>query len=161
MESKMPKYTTFERILFCTDFSENSDYAFFFALDAAQRRPDSELYLLHVVPESESQFWKTYIYEVEGVDDKAKQDIDDHIRRAYLSHLPEYMELKKEFRVGKDWQEILAFAKERRIDLIVMGRQGKSTLEKTFFGNVTEKIVRKAECAVLVVPLSYQKTHEG
>ena len=63
-------------------------------------------------------------------------------------------------RVGKDWQEILAFAKEKQIDLIVMGRHGRSALQKTLFGNVTEKITRKADCAVLVVPLSYQKRLE-
>ena len=75
--SLKPTETTFlhkeslaQRILFCTDFSENANFAFNFAVDAAIRRPGSQLYLLHVVPESEAQFWKSYIYEVEGVDAK-------------------------------------------------------------------------------------------
>ena len=62
--------------------------------------------------------------------------------------------------IGKDWQEILTFAKEKQVDLIVMGRQGHSALQKPLFGSVTEKITRKAECAVLVVPLSYQQRIE-
>ena len=63
----------FQKILFCTDFSENADYAFDFAVDAAVRRPGCTLYLLHVIPETDAQFWKTYLYEVENVDQKAKQ----------------------------------------------------------------------------------------
>ena len=151
--------TSFHKILFCTDFSENAEFAFSFALDAALNQPENELYLLHVVPESEAQFWKSYVYEVDDVDNKARHDIDEKVKEAYLSRLPEGVEMKTEFRIGKDWQVILEFAKEANIDLIVMGRQGHGALQKAFFGNVTEKVVRKADCAVLVVPQSYkQKT---
>lgn len=147
--------TTYQKILFCTDLSANADFAFGFAVDAARRRPGCELYVLHVVPESAAQFWKTYLYEVEDVDNKARRDIDQHIAQAYLSKLPPDVQVKVEYRVGKDWEEILAFANEKHVDLIVMGRQGHSNLQKHLFGNVTEKVVRKADCAVLVVPLSY------
>jgi nucleotide-binding universal stress UspA family protein len=148
------------KILFCTDFSKNAEFAFQFAVDAALRRPGCELYLLHVVPETDAQFWKTYLYEVEGVDDKAKRDIDGRIDEVYRSRLPVGLELKVEFRVGRDWQEILNFANEKDIDLIVMGRQGKGSLQTALFGNVTEKVARKADCAVLIVPLSFEEKLE-
>lgn len=156
MNSLQPDEPTFSQILFCTDFSENADFAFSFAVDAASRRPGSRLYLLHVIPESEAQFWKTYIYEVDDVDTKAKHDVDERIE-TYRSKLPEPIEFSVEIRVGKDDQEILDFARQRQVDLIVMGRQGRGALQKALFGNVTEKVVRKADCAVLVVPLSYGK----
>jgi nucleotide-binding universal stress UspA family protein len=41
--------------------------------------------------------------------------------------------------------------------VIILGRHGHSSVGKALFGSVAEKIVRKAECAVLVVPLSYAK----
>ncbi len=148
------------RILFCTDFSENADFAFQFAVDAALRRPGCQLHLLHVVPEADAQFWKTYIYEVDNVDNKARQDIDRQVKEAYLSRLPEGLTLNVEYRVGKDWQEILDFSHQIQADLIVMGRQGSGSLQKALFGNVTEKVVRKADCAVLVVPMSFQKRLE-
>jgi nucleotide-binding universal stress UspA family protein len=113
-----------------------------------------------VIPESEAQFWKTYIYEVDDVDAKARHDVDERIE-TYRSRLPMGLELNVEIRVGKDHQEILAFARDRQIDLIVMGRQGHSAIEKALFGNVTEKVVRKADCAVLVVPLSYRKRRQN
>ena len=76
------------------------------------RRPGCELYLLHVIPETDAQFWKTYVYEVEDVDNKAKRDMDQRIQEAYLSRVPEGVNLKIEYRVGKDWQEILDFAQQ-------------------------------------------------
>ena len=156
METLDSSQTTFQRILFCTDFSENADFAFSFALDAATRRPGCQLYLLHVIPETEAQFWKTYIYEIEDVDNKAKHDVDERIE-TYRSRLPENVTFNVEIRIGKDSQEILTFAQDKQVDLIVMGRQGRGSLQKALFGNVAEKVVRKADCAVLVVPLSYEK----
>ena len=78
----------FRRILFCTDFSENADYAFGFALEQALRCPEAVLYILHVIPEPDAQFWKSYIYEVDGVDNKARRDIDARVEAAYKSRLP-------------------------------------------------------------------------
>jgi len=155
--STPPEMPPFKRILFCTDFSENADFAFFFALDAAKRRPDSILYLLHVIPEPEAQFWKTYIYEVEGVDEKARQDIDRKISDAYESRIPESQRFEVVVRIGKDYLEILRFAEEHDVDLIVIGRQGHSAVTSMFFGRVTERVVRKAECPVLVVPVVFRK----
>ncbi|MBN2210967.1 MAG: universal stress protein [Sedimentisphaerales bacterium] len=153
--------TYYRRILFCTDFSENADFAFSFALDAACRRPGTVLYLLHVIPETEAQFWKTYIYEVDNVDDKARHDIDEKIQDAYLSHIPAEAAHEVVFRVGRADQVILEFAEENDVDLIVIGRQGHGgSIHQTFFGNVAEKIARKAPCAVLIVPLSFKTRFE-
>ena len=151
----------FENILFCTDLSDNADFAFQYAVDAAERCAGSTLHILHVVPESEAQFWKTYVYEVDGVDDKAKHDIDARMQQAYFSRIPSSVSVTAQFRVGRDWQEILSYAEEIDSDLIVMGRQGRGALQKALFGNVTEKVVRKAESAVLVVPLSFQRRVEA
>jgi len=144
----------YRRILFCTDFSENADFAFDYAVDAAIRRPGCTLYLLHVIPEPDAQFWKTYIYELDNVDDKAKHDIDAKIAESYVPRVPRGVSFRTEMCVGRDYLKILEFAHKEDVDLIVLGRHGHSALEKVLFGNVTEKVVRKADCAVLVVPLS-------
>ncbi|HOM48450.1 MAG TPA: universal stress protein, partial [Candidatus Hydrogenedentes bacterium] len=154
-ELPVSPYTT---ILCCTDFSENAARAFTFALDAAVRRPGSVLHLLHVIPEPEAQFWKTYVYNVEGVDEKARSAIDQIIERDYRPHVPDSVSLEVVMRIGKDYLQILEYAGEIRADLIVLGRHGHSALENVLFGNVTEKVVRKAACPVLVVPRASAKT---
>jgi len=146
-----------KRILFCTDFSPNADLAFEFALDATQRRPGSTLILLHVVPEPEAQFWKTYIYELDDVDQKARAAIDQKVAESDAPRIPDDVDFRVAFRVGRDYIKILEFAEEEDVDLIVIGRQGHSSFGTVLFGNVTERVARKAPCPVLVVPLDYEK----
>ncbi len=152
--SALPE-SRFKRILFCTDFSESADAAFEFALDAAVRRPDATLYLLHVIHEPDAQYWKSQLAEVENINAEAKKAIDAKVAAAYLSRVPKGMEVKVEFRIGPDAATILEFAQAAQVDMIILGRHGHSKVGKALFGSVAEKIVRKAECAVLVVPLSY------
>lgn len=147
----------FTRILFCTDFSENADRAFGIAADVARRNSGAILFLLHVIPEPEAQFWKTYIYEVDQVDFKARRDIDAKIETAYLSRAPENLDLRVEIRVGNPAQQILDFAREREIELIVLGRRGHGRrLGTMFFGNVAGKIAAHAECPILIVPFGFR-----
>lgn len=53
---------------------------------------------------------------------------------------------------GDAWREIVRTAHDEHCDLIVIGRHGRSRLEHLLLGSVTEKVMRKAECAVLTVP---------
>jgi universal stress protein A len=56
-------------------------------------------------------------------------------------------------RVGRPSEEILAYAHENAIDLIVVGRGGQSGLfAAVSIGSVAEAVVRHAACPVLVVP---------
>ena len=141
------------RILYCTDFSENAGRAFAYALEAATLRKGSELHLIHVIPEPDAQYWKSYIYGAEGdADDKAKNDIDEKIDREFRPQIPEGLVFKTAFRIGKSHAEILKYAEEIGARLIVVGRQGTGALTSLFFGSVAEKVVKKAHCPVLVIP---------
>jgi len=153
----MNEERVFERILFCTDFSKNADFAFDYALALAGQAPGATLFLLHVIPEPEAQFWKTYIYEVDDVDRKARQDIDAKIAETYRPRVPSGLDLQVRICIGRDTFKILEVAQEEKVDLIVIGRHGHSGMGKVLFGNVTERIARKADCPVLIVPLSYEE----
>jgi len=54
-------------------------------------------------------------------------------------------------RFGSPYQEILNVAKEKDVDLIVMGTHGRSGIAHFLIGSVTEKVIRTAPCPVLVV----------
>ena len=55
-------------------------------------------------------------------------------------------------RIGEAGQKILEYAQEQDADLVIVGRQGAGAVGKILFGNVTERVVRKAGCPVLVIP---------
>lgn len=152
MDQPIP-HQNFEKILFCTDFSENADRAFVFAVNVARRNPGAELHLLHVIPEPSAQFWKGYIYEVdEDVDARARREIDEKLAETYRPRVPDGVRLVIAMRIGEAGQQIVEYARELDIDLVLVGRQGAGTVGKLFFGNVTGRVVRKASCPVLVIP---------
>lgn len=52
---------------------------------------------------------------------------------------------------GSPFVEIIRFARNQKIDLIVMGTHGRTGLSHALIGSVAEKVVRKAPCPVLTV----------
>ncbi|ELY38532.1 universal stress protein [Natronorubrum tibetense] len=52
---------------------------------------------------------------------------------------------------GVPHEEILAYADEHDIDMIVMGTQGRTGLDRVLVGSVTERIVRMADVPVVTV----------
>jgi len=53
---------------------------------------------------------------------------------------------------GSPWGRILFHAKSLPADLIVLGTHGLSGFEHLLLGSVTEKVLRRASCAVMTVP---------
>ena len=49
--------------------------------------------------------------------------------------------------------EIIKTAKDKNIDLIVIGTHGRTGLAHMLIGSVAEKIVRKAPCPVLTIKI--------
>lgn len=49
-------------------------------------------------------------------------------------------------------EALLETARERAADLVVIGTHGRSGFQRLFLGSVTEKVIRKAECPLMVVP---------
>jgi nucleotide-binding universal stress UspA family protein len=56
-----------------------------------------------------------------------------------------------EVRFGRAYTELLASAREREADLIVMGVRGRTSIDIGFFGSTTNHVVRAATCPVLTV----------
>lgn len=54
-------------------------------------------------------------------------------------------------RIGNPVEEILKFASENSVDLIVMGTHGRSGIEHLLAGSVTERVVRTSQCPVLTI----------
>ena len=53
--------------------------------------------------------------------------------------------------MGRPFSEIVGYARAQGIDLIVMGTHGRGAIAHVLLGSTTEKVVRKAGCAVLTI----------
>ncbi|MEM1903613.1 MAG: universal stress protein, partial [Pyrobaculum sp.] len=56
-----------------------------------------------------------------------------------------------EVRSGNPPTEILNYAEEREVDLIVMGSRGLSAIQRLVLGSVSQTVVSRARVPVLVV----------
>ncbi|MEX2287906.1 MAG: universal stress protein [Planctomycetaceae bacterium] len=141
-----------KRILLPTDFSENSKLGVAYACALAEQF-GSELHLLHVVqdlvamvPEPGLAFPPPgdYVREMEEAARAALAQIPDASWAAGKT-------VVRVTRQGPPFLEIVRYAKEQAIDLIVMGTHGRSGLAHVLMGSVAERVVRKAPCPVLTV----------
>jgi universal stress protein A len=140
------------RILVPTDFSKYSDTALTYATALAEKF-NAELYLLHVV-----QDLAVFVPDAVAVTPPIALPVEqfaaaarDALQRVISEQHLERFAIHPEVREGAPFYEIIRFAKEARIDLIVMGTHGHTGLVHVLLGSVTEKVVRKAPCPVLTV----------
>ncbi|MCK4535084.1 MAG: universal stress protein, partial [Syntrophobacterales bacterium] len=142
----MIEYPKYKKVLFCTDFSENADYAFGFAFGVA-KRDGSLLYILHVKTDSAE---RSYIEgTVEGSDpelaEKMKAIAQRELDNDYQEHYAKKMEsvpFEIVTKSGRAYREIIGFAEENDVDLIVIGTHGRTGMNHTLFGSVAEMVTR-------------------
>jgi nucleotide-binding universal stress UspA family protein len=77
--------------------------------------------------------------------------VQDAFDRLIKDNRLERFQIHRDVREGTPFYEIVRYAKEQNIDLIIMGTHGHTGLTHMLLGSVTEKVVRKAPCPVLTV----------
>ncbi len=140
-----------KRILVPIDFSDCSIGALKIAVQIA-KKTDAEIILLHLIdlPSDEVGMFD------EGVPTgPAALVLMKNARNKFLElfeqdfmkgvKVDDYIDFNKPF------EGIAEYAKEKNVDLIVMGSHGVSGLDSFFVGSNTEKVVRTSEIPVLVV----------
>jgi len=150
----MREYPKYKKVLFCTDFSENSDYAFEFAYGIA-KRDEGLLYILHVLPDNPHQeFAERYIgkEDLEKIRKSIGEDLDNKYRERYVEKIENEIKFEIVTKSGRGEKEILKFAKKENVDIIVMGTHGKTGIEHVFFGSVAEKVIRNSTLPVFIIP---------
>ena len=140
------------RILIPTDFSKFSQVALNYASAFAEKFA-AELYLLHVIQDL-SVFIPDMITvappPVPTVEQMTKA-VQEAFDRLIKDNRLERFQIHRDVREGTPFYEIVHYAKEQNIDLIIMGTHGHTGLTHMLLGSVTEKVVRKAPCPVLTV----------
>ena len=81
-----------------------------------------------------------------------RENLDTNYRERYVSNLEEGVSFETVTKSGKEAEEILEFAKEEQVDLIVMGTHGRTGMGHVFFGSVAEKVIRHSPIPVLIIP---------
>jgi nucleotide-binding universal stress UspA family protein len=139
-----------KRFCCAVDFSEHSRLAVREAAELTHRF-DGELELIHVHPLAPPAV------TVEAI--PAIHDVQAAVRELQVTMAPwaeeagriAHRPVGSTVSPGLPADEIVRFARERKMDVVVVGTQGRKGLSRLLLGSVAERVVREAPCAVLVV----------
>ena len=157
----MIDYPKYEKVLFCTDFSEVSDCAFIYAFGIA-KRDQAVLYILHVIPPvslpyvADAYMTREQLQKIEADKQKGLEKMFDD---KYLNYIKDKAKVKIVMKSGREDDEIIDFAQKEKMDLLVIGTKGKTGIEHTFLGSVAEKVIRRSPIPVFVIPCKGKTSH--
>ncbi len=140
------------QILHPTDFSDVGSYALEYARKLAQAY-GATLHCVHVVDEA-------YQYLSMGPDsvpigpptedlvNAAEKQMDRFVRERLAGAT---FPVTQSVLTGRPFMEIIQYARDQAIDMIVIATHGRTGLKHVLFGSVAEKVVRQAPCPVLSI----------
>ncbi len=137
-----------KNILVPVDYSDSGDAAMAYAVSLA-REYDAELHLVHVyeIPFAtvDAGFAGAPVPTVPPADLKEEE------ARLEMVTPAEGVKFRREFIVGNPADQLVDYANEHAIDLVVMGTHGRTGLSRLLMGSVAEALVRRSPCPVLTI----------
>ncbi|MCK9273648.1 MAG: universal stress protein [Syntrophales bacterium] len=159
-----------KKILYATDLSKNSAYAFRYAINTAQKH-EAEVVTLHVIeplPQNAQIWMDLYVKDnknkyLEENMKKAAETIRERwkiIKEKELADYPESAVREGNILVEEGYpaEVILRVADENNCDVIVMGTHSKGAVMHTFLGSVAERVLRRTRKPVFIIPLPKGET---
>jgi len=155
-----------KKILYATDLSKNSSYAFLYAIDMAKKH-DAKIIILHAI-EPVPAYAEVYgasldAYkkkQLEGVIESMKNHLQGFCKKAEAQVGSPCVEVVSKILVpvGHPPEEILNTADKEGCDAIVIGTHGKGFLAHTFLGSVSSAVLHRARKPVFIIPLPSERT---
>lgn len=147
----------FGKILTAIDFSENSEYAFDYALTLAKQF-NAELTILHVInePVDLRGFYVPHI-SFEQLEKEIEEGANKMMEKFCVSRMADFSNYQTTIVSGIPYEEIIRKAEEIGASLIVVGTHGRTGLDHIIFGSTAERVVRSASCPVLTIRLPVEQ----
>ena len=153
-----------KKILFATDLSQNSFYAFRYAVDLARCHYAKIIVLYALEPTPKEVRFVRVLHRVE---EKERTEMSEQIHKL-VQELCQKGEAEVEIPCvgliskilvprGHPPEEILNAADEEACDAIVLGTHGKGFLANTFLGSVSNAVLHRTRKPVFIIPLPSEK----
>ena len=139
------------RVLVPVDLGPSSARTVDYAKGLAERFGAS-LVLMHVVPNPYiTAASELYVPPPQSYLDELERDARDALHKLLSDSDRQRLKAETVVKVGDPLCEIVDYAKDRPVDLIVMGTHGRSGVAHFVLGSVAERVVRTATCPVLTL----------
>ena len=141
----------FKNILFPIDFSECSELVFPEALEVAKKF-DARLHLLFVARDisylTTINMGKDVLMNTVAEIAKAGEDKMEAFCDKHMGDLSNY---ETKVVMGSPADDILKYASEQAIDLIIMGTHGRKGIDRILLGSVADHVTKNAAAPVMTV----------
>ena len=140
-----------DRVLVPIDFSDYSNQALKYGQELCDKF-DAELHLLHVLEvylASAPQF--TLGLALPHLNEESSELVMEQLNKLPGDDGASEKTVVRATAHGSPFVEIVKYAGEHNIDVIVMATHGRAGLKHVFIGSVAENVVRQAPCPVLIV----------
>uniref|UniRef100_A0A7C2NXA6 Universal stress protein n=1 Tax=Schlesneria paludicola TaxID=360056 RepID=A0A7C2NXA6_9PLAN len=141
-----------KKVLFPTDLSDSAAEAQLYACALAEQF-GAELHVLSVLQDvslmspDPNMPWVIPASSLEEV----RKSLETALAKIPDPNWAAGKSVQRVIRVGAPYVEIIKYAEEQDVDVIVVGTQGRSGLSHLLLGSTAEKVVRKSPCPVLTV----------
>ena len=160
-----------KKILYATDLTKNSSYAFYFAVDLA-RKHDARIVILHCIAPIQAQMHYKASFSSDKALERAKaQEMEENITGLKKDLLEFCQQTECQIglpcvdlvsnaivKAGNAIDEILITADEEECDVIVLGTHGKGWLRQAFLGSVARSVLERSRKPVFIIPLPSEKS---
>ena len=160
-----------KKILYATDLTKNSAYAFFYAIDMAKKH-NASIVILHVIEPISPRIYAEVGFRLEGIlkeskeqervndIEEIKKNLQEFCRKTESQIGSPCVQLVTEIfiPIGHPVEEILKVADDEGCDAIVLGTHGKGSLRYTFLGSVAGSVLERTRTPVFIIPLPSDKT---
>lgn len=161
-----------KKILYATDLSKNSVYAYRYAMNMAEKY-NAEIVILHVIepiPPQVKHYVSLYVNEArweekikteqERAIEQIKKRLQEFCKRESQDD-PRCLLLVSRILVqpGHPVEEILKAAEEEACEIIIIGTHGKGFLKQTFLGSVARSVLDRSRKPVFIIPLPHEETN--
>jgi len=138
-----------KRILIAFDGSEQSRKAFNFVLEISKYWTDAspDITVLSVAQPPEP----IDIVEMDAIIESATQHYEDLFKELRARAGAENVDIKTEIVVGHPADQIIKYAIDNKIDMIIVGQRGKSKIANWLLGSVSKRVSSYAPCTVTIV----------
>jgi nucleotide-binding universal stress UspA family protein len=147
----------YKRMLVLLDGSKMAEVVFSYARELSGRL-GLDLDLLHVCNTEEAQQLPMRQAYIEHMAEILKAQSQEICNQAEVKTAKKTIQARGKVVVGYPAEEILKYAGENKIDLVMLATHGRSGIRRWGLGSVTDKVIHEADVPVWLVPASL---HEG
>ncbi len=141
------------RYIVATDGSEPSLRAARFLVRQSCPGPKDELFVIYVFPlPSDPECYEGVVPLPTHADDERVAEVARPILAKTVEvFAPTESRVNQVVLVGNPGKEIVEFAMNLDVDLVVAGTRGRSPAQELYLGSVSSALVHRAPCSVLIV----------